>query len=99
MSHVNPKVKYEVVPLGVDTELLCTHSVPKPGIVAQENQRRSFKTTHPFCGADGGAEGSSFDRPIIEHHGEWHWVLVGRPDDFNPGGMVNEEPYLFSKFV
>ncbi len=23
-------------------------------------------------------------RPLIEKHQEWHWVLVGRPDDFSP---------------
>ena len=84
MKHLNPKKLQEVVPLGVDTDFYA------PLTVAARAQAREKLTRDPaipiilFVGRMVERKGVHLIRPLIQKHGEWHWVLVGRPDDFDP---------------
>ncbi len=84
MSHVNPKVKYEVVPLGVDTDFYAPIPRQNRELLRKKISGDPSKPLILFVGRMVERKGVHLIRPIIEHHGEWHWVLVGRPDDFNP---------------
>ena len=84
MQYINPKKMREVVPLGVDTEFYS----PLPA--SERIYSRGKLSGDPdtpivlFVGRMVERKGVHLIRPLIERHKEWHWVLVGRPDDFNP---------------
>lgn len=84
MAYLTPKIKQEVVPLGVDTDLYA----PLPADErARLRERLSGSADRPvilFVGRLVERKGVHLIRPLIEKHQEWFWVLVGRPDDFNP---------------
>jgi phosphatidylinositol alpha-1,6-mannosyltransferase len=91
MSHINPGAKYEIVPLGVDTDFYAPVSRKSRELLRRKINADSSKPIILFVGRMVERKGVHLIRPIIEHHEEWHWVLVGRPDDYNPAGwpMMN----------
>lgn len=84
MAYLTPKVRHDVVPLGVDTEIYS------PLSVEERNDKRMKLTSGLempiilFVGRLVERKGINLIRPLIKKHQEWFWVLVGRPDDFNP---------------
>ena len=85
MRYINPKKLHEVVPLGVDTDF---YSPISPAERTQMRERLSGNSVTPiilFVGRMVERKGVHLIRSLIEKHKEWHWILVGRPDDFNPG--------------
>lgn len=84
MQYLAPEKLHEVVPLGVDTDFYSPLS-------ALERLRSREKLTGSslipiilFVGRMVERKGVHLIRPLIERHKDWHWVFVGRPDDFNP---------------
>ena len=84
MRHINRRARYEVVPLGVDTDFYAPIS---------EEQRVKARTRIAgdpsvplilFVGRMVERKGVGLLRSLIEKHADWHWVLVGRPDDYKP---------------
>jgi len=85
MRYLNPKKLHEVVPLGVDTDF---YSPISPAERTQMREKLSGNSVTPiilFVGRMVERKGVHLIRSLIEKHTEWHWILVGRPDDFNPG--------------
>lgn len=84
MQYINPAKMRKVVPLGVDTDFYS----PIPD--ADRIRLRERLTGDPatpiilFVGRMVERKGVHLIRPLIGKHQEWHWVLVGRPDDVNP---------------
>ncbi|MEK6751248.1 MAG: glycosyltransferase family 4 protein [Chloroflexota bacterium] len=84
MAYLMPNADLEVVPLGVDTEFY------KPMMEMERTQFRkqlSGNEAAPiilFVGRLVERKGVHLIRPLIEKYQNWFWVLVGRPDDFNP---------------
>ena len=85
MRYVNPAVEYGVVPLGVDVDFYA----PIPGEErATARTRIAGDPAVPlifFVGRMVERKGVGLLHPLIEKHKAWHWVLVGRPDDYDPG--------------
>jgi len=84
MRSINPKKLQEVVPLGVDTDFYAPIS---PAERTQMRERLSGNSVTPiilFVGRMVERKGVHLIRSLIEKHKEWSWILVGRPDDFNP---------------
>ena len=84
MQYLNPAKLKNVVPLGVDTHFYS----PLP-----ENERKRIRTEISgdsimpiilFVGRMVERKGVHLIQPLIEKYNGWHWVLVGRPDDYNP---------------
>ncbi|MFT3894640.1 MAG: glycosyltransferase family 4 protein [Anaerolineales bacterium] len=85
MQYLNPKKMREVVPLGVDTVFYSPISANERDEV---RKRITGNITTPlilFVGRMVERKGVHLLKPLIERHGEWHWVMVGRPDDYDPG--------------
>jgi len=84
MQYLVPSVKFDVMPNGVDTELFA----PLAGNErARLREQLSGSTERPiilFVGRLVERKGVHLIRPLIEKYQDWFWVLVGRPDDFNP---------------
>ena len=84
MGYVNPRKQYGVLPLGVDTDIY------RP--ISDEERRaiRSRYTCDPskplilFVGRMVERKGVGLFRALIPAHPEWNWVMVGRPDDYDP---------------
>lgn len=74
----------DVVPLGVDTDFYSCVS-PAERILIREKVSGNSKTPIIlFVGRMVERKGVHLIYPLIEKHTDWHWVFVGRPDDFNP---------------
>lgn len=73
-----------VIPNGVDTDFFS----PLPSDVrSQLRQKLTGGTSNPillFVGRFVMIKGIHLLIPIIEKHPEWHWLLVGRPDEYDP---------------
>jgi glycosyltransferase involved in cell wall biosynthesis len=84
MQYLNPRKLQNVVPLGVNVDFYS----PLPD--AERSRLREKLTDNPltpiilFVGRMVERKGVHLIRPLIHKHKEWHWVLVGRPDDYNP---------------
>lgn len=85
MRYVNPTAEYEVVPLGVDTKFFRPISSRRRALVRNQICRDPLKPMILFVGRMVERKGIDLVRLLVERHPEWHWVLVGRPDDQNPG--------------
>lgn len=85
MQYINPVKMRDVVPLGVDTDFYS----PLPELErVQLRKKLSGAPDIPivlFVGRMVERKGVHLIRPLIERHKEWRWILVGRPDDYNPG--------------
>jgi phosphatidylinositol alpha-1,6-mannosyltransferase len=84
MQRINPGAMREVVPLGVDTDF---YSPLPPSERIRRREEFTGDPTTPillFVGRMVERKGIHLFRPLIEKHKEWYWILVGRPDDFNP---------------
>lgn len=82
MAYLTPKIKQEVVPLGVDTDLYKPLSTNEKMQVRKSLSGDNEKPIVLFVGRLVERKGVHLIRPLIEKHQEWFWVLVGRPDDF-----------------
>lgn len=73
-----------VVQNGVDTEFYK----PLPADVRDQFRREmcgdSTKPILLFVGRFVAIKGIHYLIPLIEKHPEWHWLLVGRPDEYDP---------------
>ena len=85
MKHINPGVQYEVVPLGVDTDFYAPIPEQNRTLLRTRLCGDPLMPLILFVGRMVERKGVHLIRPLIEKHGEWHWVLVGRPDDYDPG--------------
>lgn len=91
MMHINPTKMRDIVHLGVDTDFYSP--LPTPERIRLRNKL----TGNPdipiilFVGRMVERKGVHLIKPLVARHQEWFWILVGRPDDFNPGdwGMKN----------
>ncbi len=90
MSQINPGMKYDVVPLGVDTDFYAPIPPEYRETLRKKIRGDSAKPIILFVGRMVERKGVHLIRPLIEHHKEWHWVLVGRPDDYDPGNWLLE---------
>jgi phosphatidyl-myo-inositol dimannoside synthase len=85
MQYINPARMQEIVHLGVDTDFYS----PLPGSerirLREELTGNSNIPIILFVGRMVERKGVHLVQPLIAKYQEWHWVLVGRPDDFNPG--------------
>jgi phosphatidyl-myo-inositol dimannoside synthase len=90
MSQINPGKKYEVVPLGVDTDFYTPISHESRESLRKKISSNSTIPIILFVGRMVERKGVHLIRPLIERHKEWRWILVGRPDDYNPGGWLLE---------
>ncbi len=84
MAYLTPKIKQEVVPLGVDTDLFMPLSAEERSRLREQLSGSTETPIILFVGRLVERKGVHLIRPLIEKHQEWFWVLVGRPDDFNP---------------
>lgn len=84
MRYLDPDIDHEVVPLGVDTDFF--RPIPNEQRTAIRSQLcgDSSKPLILFVGRLVERKGIGLVRYLVEHHPEWHWCIVGRPDDFNP---------------
>ena len=88
---VKPSQKARVVLNGVDTGFFAPlDSEARAGV----RKRFGLEANKPlvlFVGRMVERKGVHLLRPIIEAHGEWNWILVGRQDDIDPGswGLPN----------
>jgi len=85
MSQINPGIKYDVVPLGVDTDFYTPIPREYRETLRKKISGNSAVPLILFVGRMVERKGVHLIRPLIERHKEWHWILVGRPDDYNPG--------------
>lgn len=85
MQHINPSKMRKVVPLGVDTDFYSPLSALDRIRLRNTLIGDSSKPIILFVGRMVERKGIHLIRPLIQKHQEWHWLLVGRPDDFNPG--------------
>ena len=90
MSQINPGKKYEVVPLGVDTDFYTPISHESRELLRMNISSNSTIPIILFVGRMVERKGVHLIRPLIERHKEWRWILVGRPDDYNPGCWLLE---------
>jgi glycosyltransferase involved in cell wall biosynthesis len=74
----------EVVPNGIDTDFYAPLSLSERRLVRAELWGDSTIPIILFVGRLVERKGVHLIRPLIEKHREWHWIFVGRPDDFNP---------------
>lgn len=84
MQYINPKKMREVVPLGVDTDFYSPLPPLERSLLREKLSGDPATPIILFVGRMVERKGIHVIRPLIEKHREWHWVLVGRPDDFNP---------------
>jgi phosphatidyl-myo-inositol dimannoside synthase len=84
MQYIDPKTIREVVPLGVDTDFYAPLRVEDRIQLREKITGNSAKPIILFVGRMVERKGIHLIRPLIDKHQEWHWILVGRPDDFNP---------------
>ena len=84
MKYINPVKMREVVHLGVDTD--CYSPLPASERIRVREKISGDPATPVilFVGRMVERKGVHLIRPLIERHKEWRWILVGRPDDFNP---------------
>jgi phosphatidylinositol alpha-1,6-mannosyltransferase len=89
MMHINPAKNYDVVPLGVDTDFF--YPIPDEARASVRNKFSNdpAKPLLLFVGRMVERKGVGIIRPLIQKHPEWTWVLVGRPDDWNPGEWMD----------
>ena len=81
---ITPKSRQEVVPLGVDTDLFTPLAKDERARLREQLSGSVERPIILFVGRLVERKGVHLIRPLIEKHQEWFWVLVGRPDDFNP---------------
>jgi phosphatidyl-myo-inositol dimannoside synthase len=86
MAYLMPSANLEVVPLGVDTDFYKPMTESKRSRFREHLSGNTTTPTILFVGRLVERKGVHLIRPLIEKHQEWFWVLVGRPDDFNPSG-------------
>lgn len=84
MAYLTPEIRQEVVPLGVDTDLYTPLPPKEKAHLREQLSGDAEKPIILFVGRLVERKGVRLIRPLIEKHPEWFWVLVGRPDDFNP---------------
>ncbi|MBI1795138.1 MAG: glycosyltransferase family 4 protein [Chloroflexi bacterium] len=91
MSRVNPGKKYDIVPLGVDTGFFSPAPTQERNKFRAEISGNAEIPLLLFVGRMVERKGVRLIRPLIEKHKDWHWVLVGRPDDYSPAnwGLPN----------
>jgi glycosyltransferase involved in cell wall biosynthesis len=74
----------DVVPLGVDTDFYSPLPPLERSILRENLSGDPATPIILFVGRMVERKGVHIIRSLMEKHREWHWVLVGRPDDFNP---------------
>ncbi len=84
MQYLNPKKMMDVVPLGVDTDFYSPLLESERSELREKLIGNSSTPIILFVGRMVERKGVNLICPLIEKHKEWHWILVGRPDDFNP---------------
>jgi len=84
MQYINPKKMSEVVPLGVDTNFYSPISSEERTLLREKVSGNSTTPIILFVGRMVERKGVHLIHPLIDKHKEWHWLLIGRPDDFNP---------------
>lgn len=84
MAYLTPKSRQEVVPLGVDTDLFVPLAKDERARLREQLSGSAERPIILFVGRLVERKGVHLIRPLIEKHQEWFWILVGRPDDFNP---------------
>jgi len=84
MAYLTPKIMQEVVPLGVDTGLFTPLKSDEQMLLREQLSGSAERPIILFVGRLVERKGVHLIYPLIEKHQEWFWVLVGRPDDFNP---------------
>ena len=84
MAYLTPKTRQEVVPLGVDTDLFTPLAKDERARLREQLSGSVERPIILFVGRLVERKGVHLIRPLIEKYQDWFWVLVGRPDDFNP---------------
>ena len=84
MQYLAPKKVDDVVPLGVDTDFYSYVSPADRKLIREKVIGNSTTPIILFVGRMVERKGIHLIYPLIEKHKDWHWVFVGRPDDFNP---------------
>lgn len=85
MQYLNPKKMKEVVPLGVDTVFYAPITDNARNEVRVKITGNIDTPLILFVGRMVERKGVHLLKPLIEKHNDWHWVMVGRPDDYDPG--------------
>lgn len=85
LPFITSRIKHHSVILnGVDTEYF---QPPSPEARRQLRKNVTGDESMPlllFVGRLVAIKGIQFLIPLIEAHREWHWLIVGRPDEFDP---------------
>jgi glycosyltransferase involved in cell wall biosynthesis len=84
MSNLTPNLPQDVVPLGVDTDFYEPALVQKRSALREKISGNVSTQIVLFVGRMVERKGVNLIRPLIGKYKDWHWVFVGRPDDFNP---------------
>lgn len=73
-----------VIPNGVDTDLFSPLPQETKSQLRQKITGDNSKPILLFVGRFVAIKGIQLLIPVIEKHPEWHWLLVGRPDEYDP---------------
>lgn len=84
MQHITPHLMHDVVPLGVDTDFYSPIETSLRSKLRTEICGNPDTPIILFVGRMVERKGVHLFQPLIKKHPDWHWILVGRPDDHNP---------------
>ncbi len=84
LGFITDHIDGEVISNGVDTDAFHPVDSEKRKKIRSEFFLDDQKPILLFAGRFVEIKGSHLLIPIIKKHNEWNWILVGRPDDYDP---------------
>lgn len=90
MQHINPVKMQTIVSLGVDTDFYKPIDSNKRTLLRKKLYGNISRPIILFVGRMVERKGVHLIRPLIKKYNNWIWVLVGRPDDYNPNEWEEE---------
>jgi glycosyltransferase involved in cell wall biosynthesis len=94
MRYLNPTRNYPVLLNGVDTDFFLP-AEPARRVALREGFAARDKPILLFVGRMVERKGIRLLKEVVSKHPEWHWVMVGRPDDENPAVWGSENISYF----